>query len=615
MATAFLYNDGSFVFSSGDTADSSKTLVASYTGWDTTKYTSSRTAPWYNDGNYTNIISVSFNGSVAPISTAYWFYKCINLTSFDSENLDTSNVTKMDYMFFDCSSLTSLDLSSFNTSNVTDMNSMFRNCSSLTSLDLSSFNTSNVIYMDYMFFDCSSLTSLDLSSFNTSNVICMDYMFYGCSNLTSLDLSSFNTSNVTLMSSMFNACRNLITIYVLNLWLTASVTYSTEMFNNCTSLIGAVPYDSTKIDVSMANYETGYFTHKRYGRLKDMLIKNTTLYNMADEIRILYGTEDTMTPAVMNSNLNTFNTELSAINVEQDGLIEQLKNLFGIVTPEADTLDGCSWENISKIAAQGNASNFWSVGDTKKIVLNGTVGTLSLSNYETYVYIIGFDNNGATGTIDFGTFKTADGVDIALVDNAYNSEVTNGTLNFNMNHWSDYNYGGWAGCDLRYDILGSTDVAPSGYGAAPVSGRVGYDASTTCATNPVANTLMAALPSELRAIMKPMTVYTDNVGGTDAESNVTTTVDYLPLLAEFEIFGTRTNANSYEQNNQTQYSYYINGNNKMKYSYDNTSYASIWWERSPSYRAQFSFGGVWSSGVASVITAKISSGLAPIFRV
>lgn len=42
--------------------------------------------------------------------------------------------------------------------------------------------------------------------------------------------------------------------------------------------------------------------------------------------------------------------------------------------------------------------------------------------------------------------------------------------------------------------------------------RVGYDASENCATTPVANTLMAALPSELRVHMKPMTIYTDNVG-------------------------------------------------------------------------------------------------------
>jgi len=34
------------------------------------------------------------------------------------------------------------------------------------------------------------------------------------------------------------------------------------MFYGCTKLVGAVPYDSTKIDVTMANPTTGYFTRK-----------------------------------------------------------------------------------------------------------------------------------------------------------------------------------------------------------------------------------------------------------------------------------------------------------------------------------------------------------------
>ena len=95
MATAFLYDDGSFVFSSGDIADSSKTLVASYTGWDTAEYTTLSKIPWYIDGNSTNIISVSFDGTVAPLSTAHWYYGCNNMTSFNQTGLNTSSVTNM----------------------------------------------------------------------------------------------------------------------------------------------------------------------------------------------------------------------------------------------------------------------------------------------------------------------------------------------------------------------------------------------------------------------------------------------------------------------------------------------------------------------------------------
>ena len=34
------------------------------------------------------------------------------------------------------------------------------------------------------------------------------------------------------------------------------------MFNSCSSLKGAVSYNSTKVDVTMANYTTGYLTYK-----------------------------------------------------------------------------------------------------------------------------------------------------------------------------------------------------------------------------------------------------------------------------------------------------------------------------------------------------------------
>ena len=95
---------------------------------------------------------------------------------------------------------------------------------------------------------------------------------------------------------------------------------------------------------------------------------------------------------------------------------------------------------------------------------------------------------------------------------------------------------------------------------------------------------MAALPSDLRAVMKPITKYTDNVaGGTNNASNISATIDYLPLLAEFEIFGKRTYANSYEKNYQAQYAYYANGNSKVKYKNSDATAAAAWWSRSPYY--------------------------------
>ena len=190
------------------------------------------------------------------------FSSCSSLTSLNLSNFDTSNVTTMSLMFSGCSSVVSLNLSSFNTSKVTNMNYMFLRCTSLITLDLSNFNTSKVTNMSNMFYNCISLTSLDLSNFDTSKVTNMDYMFIGCRNLVSLDLSNFNTSKVTNMDYMFSSCTSLKKIYVSDLWNTNSVTSSTNMFIACKLLVGAIPFDSTKIDVTMANYTTGYLTYK-----------------------------------------------------------------------------------------------------------------------------------------------------------------------------------------------------------------------------------------------------------------------------------------------------------------------------------------------------------------
>ena len=190
------------------------------------------------------------------------FLGCNALQKLNVSNFNTSNVINMGHMFQECSSLIDLDISNFNTSKVTNMSCMFMNCSSLTALDLSNFNISNVTNMYSMFSDCSSLVNLNLSSFNTSNVTNMNGMFYYCSSLVNLNLSSFNTSNVTNMQGMFAFCKNIKTIYVSDLWNTSNVTNSSLMFHSCTSLSGAVSYDNTKTDISMANYTTGYLTYK-----------------------------------------------------------------------------------------------------------------------------------------------------------------------------------------------------------------------------------------------------------------------------------------------------------------------------------------------------------------
>ena len=73
-------------------------------------------------------------------------------------------------------------------------------------------------------------------------------------------------------------------------------------------------------------------------------------------------------------------------------------------------LNDNSWETIRGISDAGTGENFWSIGDRKEITLNGTVGTLTLSNYTTYAFIIGFNHNQeleGTNRIHFQLAKTA----------------------------------------------------------------------------------------------------------------------------------------------------------------------------------------------------------------
>ena len=284
----------------------------------------------------------------------------------------------------------------------------------------------------------------------------------------------------------------------------------------------------------------------------------------------------------------------------------------------SSVLNDNDWATIRQVSDNGQGANYWAVGDTKTITINGTVGTLSLSNLSVDVFILGFDHNSSvegSNRIHFQIGKIGSKL-IGLCDSKYNSYAKDGTKDFNMNHGGNYNYGGWAGCDLRYDVLCSTDVAPSGYGSAVSKSRVGYNASATCATNPVANTLMAALPADLRAVMKGVTKYADAVGNSsNVLANVKAFTDYLFLLAEFEVQGTRSYANKYEQNYQKQYAYYSSGNSKVMYKHNGTATAAYWWLRSASYYNYDVFCITYVDGSAFSGNANYAYALAPGFAV
>ena len=261
---------------------------------------------------------------------------------------------------------------------------------------------------------------------------------------------------------------------------------------------------------------------------------------------------------------------------------------------KGNALNTYTWAQIKQVSDAGLAASYWSVGDTKTIKLNGKAGNFTFSNLSVDVFILGFNHNSAkegTNRIHFQIGKIS-GKAVALCDSGYNNEQTSAGY-FHMNT-SRTNSGGWNNSAMRKTLLGNSNT--------PIS--------------PLANSLMAALPSDLRAVMKSVTKYTDNTGGgSNTASYVTATTDYLFLLSEFEVFGTRNYANSAEQNYQLQYDYYKSGNAKVAYNHSANSTAVWWWLRSPYYTDGNSFCYVGSSGTINHGNASWSAGVRPGFSV
>ena len=257
-------------------------------------------------------------------------------------------------------------------------------------------------------------------------------------------------------------------------------------------------------------------------------------------------------------------------------------------------LDKNEWKVIKKVADADKGANYWAVGDTKRITLNGKVGATTISNLKVDAFIIGFNHNsGKEGSnrIHFLLGKIG-GKFVGLVDSYYDPSgyaTTSGAFTMNT---SDTNSGGWAKTQMRSTVLGAASDP----------------------TNPTANTLLAALPADLRAVMKSVTKYTDNTGsGSNSASAVTATTDYLWLLAEFEVFGSRTYANSSEPSSQAQYEYFKAGNSKIAYKHSAAETAAAWRLRSPNYISSSYFCAVDSGGGAYGYAANRTLALVPGF--
>lgn len=262
------------------------------------------------------------------------------------------------------------------------------------------------------------------------------------------------------------------------------------------------------------------------------------------------------------------------------------------VTTINTTLNSNSWATIKAVSDAGKGDNYWDMGDTKTITINGTVQGFTFSNLSIAVFILGFNHNSSregSNRIHFQIGKIANKL-VGLCDSNYGNCVSSG---FCMNT-EQTNRGGWSDSHMRKTVLGNSG-APS---------------------SPPANSLLAALPADLRAAMKSVSKYSNNTGGGyDTASYVRATTDWLFLLAEFEYHGSQRYANSAEQNYQKQYDYYKAGNRKVHYRHDSTGTAVAAWTRSANVGNGGSFCLVNEDGTTAGINADYSWALAPGFVV
>ena len=244
-------------------------------------------------------------------------------------------------------------------------------------------------------------------------------------------------------------------------------------------------------------------------------------------------------------------------------------------------LNDTSWATIKQVSDAGAGANFWAIGDCKEVTLNGKVSNgLTLTNYSAWVFIIGFNHNAERegNGIAFQGFKaTKNGTPVCLVDSGYNSDKTSGTW-FNMNN-SQSNAGGWQASLMRKNVM-------------PL--------------------IKAAFPSDLQAVIKTSTIFTTQGSGNGA---CTATEDDVFLLAEYEVFGTRTYASTEEPNYLKQYAYYSAGNSRVKYKHNDTSESVFWWERSPVHYDSGYLCYVFFNGKANATYASNSVGVSPCFKV
>ena len=227
---------------------------------------------------------------------------------------------------------------------------------------------------------------------------------------------------------------------------------------------------------------------------------------------------------------------------------------------KGNTLSTYSWSEIQTISESGKASEYFSVGDTKDIDINGVTYTVAIADFD--------HDEMADGTGKAGiTFSMVNGMNDERQMNATNTNV-----------------GGWEASEMRSYL--STDV-------------------------------YSGLSDDLKAAIKTVTK-TTNAGG--KTSIVTTTEDKLFLFSVDEVYGVSQSGspqtgvgNGYtvyssatSESEGTQYPYFQTPANVIKSVNGSISY---WWLRSPSADSTYRFRSVNTDGYCGSYYANHSYGV------
>ena len=165
------------------------------------------------------------------------FRKCSKLTTLDTTGWDTSKVMNMRQLFYLTSALKTIPgIANWDTGAVTDMTGMFRQAGITGDLNLSGWDVSKVTTMTQMFYKATGSFNLIAEGWNAGACTDMSYFMTQATNVGAVHAAGWNVSNVTTMYGMFYECQKMKTLDVTG-WDTSNVTNAQFMFIRCRALV------------------------------------------------------------------------------------------------------------------------------------------------------------------------------------------------------------------------------------------------------------------------------------------------------------------------------------------------------------------------------------------